>query len=146
MKSLNRWEGIGRLGQDIELKYTANNNAVASFSLAVDNSYKDKNGVNQEKTEWVPISMFGKTAEIAHQYLKKGSLVYISGEFNTRKWQDKTGADRYTTSIVVNGFDGKMQMLGSKDDGGEQQGSNQTPQQITPQTTNDSFEDDDIPF
>lgn len=157
MAGINKVIIIGRLGQDIELKYTANNDAIANFSIATSENWTDKQGQKQEKTEWHNISMFGKLAEIANQYLKKGSQVYIEGKLQTRKWQDKAGADRYTTSIVVSGFDGKMQMLDSKSTvGGNNTGYSQqasSPQSqaqqaptapITP-VTNDSF-DDDIPF
>lgn len=122
---LNRCEFIGRLGKNVEVRYTADGKAISSFSLACGESWKNKStGQKQEKTTWVPVVLFGGLADIAAKYLTKGSLVYVSGKFTTRKWQDQSGADKYTTEVVVDGFSGQMQMLG-----GNQQQSNQTQQQ-----------------
>lgn len=112
-KDLNLCQFIGRLGRDIELKYTASGSAVANFSIACNDDYKDQSGQKVERTNWVNIVMFGKLAEIAAQYLKKGAQVYIRGKQQTRKWQDtQTGQDRYTTEIIAE----EMQMLGGKNE------------------------------
>lgn len=112
---LNQCTFIGRLGRDPELRHFASGDAVANVSIAVGSTWKDKNGEKQERTEWVPLVFTGKLAEIASQYLRKGSQVYVSGEFRTRKWADKDGQDRYSTEIRVD----QMQMLGGKQDGGD---------------------------
>jgi len=101
-KDLNNCSFIGRLGRDIELKYTPSGEAVANFSIACGDDYKDKNGQKVEQTNWINIVMFSKRAELAAQYLKKGSRLYVSGKQITRKWQDKNNQDRYTTEIVAN--------------------------------------------
>jgi len=113
-RGVNKVILIGNLGQDPEVRYTPNGNAVASISIATDESYKDKNsGQLVSKTEWHKIVMFGKIAEVAGQYLKKGSKVYIEGKLQTRKWTNKEGHDVYTTEVVVD-ISGTMQMLDSK--------------------------------
>lgn len=139
MASLNKVTLIGRLGKDPETKYLPNGEAVCNFTLATSETWNNKNGERQEKTEWHQITLFRKVAEVAGKYLKKGSQVYIEGKIQTRKWQDKEGNDRWTTEIVGN----QMQMLGSKGDavpsdmpsdngavrnsGGAQQGGNSAP-------------------
>ena len=129
-KGVNKVILVGNLGKDPEIRYLPSGGAVANFSIATSESWKDKNtGEQKEKTEWHNISIFGKLAEIAGEYLRKGSQVYIEGALQTRKWQDQNGNDRYSTDVVLNGFDCKMQMLGGKSDnqgGGQQQ---QAPQQ-----------------
>jgi single-strand DNA-binding protein len=110
MASVNRVILIGNLGRDPEMRYVPSGDAVANFSVACTDSWKDKNGQKQERTEWVRISMFGKLAEIAGEYLKKGSSVYLEGRLQTRKWQDKEGNERQTTEVVAD----RMQMLGGK--------------------------------
>jgi single-strand DNA-binding protein len=162
-RGINKVILVGNLGQDPEVRYTAGGSAVTSLSLATSESWKDKNsGQMQEKTEWHRISLFGKLAEIAGEYLRKGSQVYIEGKLQTRKWQDKQGQDRYTTEVVVDGFNGVMQMLGGRGGdagmsapaGGMNQanpGMNQAAPAAAEQSApnnanfNDSF-DDDIPF
>jgi single-strand DNA-binding protein len=109
--SVNKVILIGHLGKDPEMRYTAAGAPIANFSLATSESWKDKHsGEKTDKTEWHNIVMFDKVAEIAGQYLRKGSLVYLEGKLQTRKWQDKEGNDRYTTEIVAS----QMTMLGSK--------------------------------
>ena len=104
---------VGTLGRDPEIKYTASGSAVVNINVATNESWKDKNtGEMQERTEWHRIVMFGKLAEISAQYLKKGSQAYFEGKIQTRKWQDQSGQDRYTTEIVAN----EMQMLGGRPD------------------------------
>lgn len=132
-RGVNKVILVGNLGQDPETKYLPSGNAVTNLTLATSESYKDKNtGEQKETTEWHRIAIFGKLAEIAGEYLRKGSQVYFEGKLQTRKWQDQQGQDRYTTEVMVDSFDGVMQMLGSKDGGGQQQGqgqNNQAPQQ-----------------
>jgi single-strand DNA-binding protein len=111
-RGVNKVILIGNLGKDPEVRYSPNGGAVTNITLATSESWKDKNtGEKQEKTEWHRIVFFGKLAEIAGEYLKKGAQVYIEGRLQTRKWQDKEGKDRYTTEIVA----GEMQMLGSRE-------------------------------
>jgi single-strand DNA-binding protein len=113
--SVNKVILVGRLGKDPETRYMTNGEAVTNATLATSENWKDKNGEKQEKTEWHNLVFYRRLAEIAGEYLKKGSQVYIEGKIQTRKWQDKeTGKDRYTTEIIVN----EMQMLGSKAGGG----------------------------
>jgi len=99
---------IGNLGRDPEMRYTGSGNAVANLSLATTRRYRDRDGQQQEETEWHRVVMFSRLAEIAGEYLRKGSQVYIEGRLQTRKWQDNNGQDRYTTEVVAN----EMQMLG----------------------------------
>jgi single-strand DNA-binding protein len=122
-RGVNKVILIGNLGQDPETRYTPNGNAVVNLNLATDESYKDRQtGQLVPKTEWHRIVMFGKIAEVAGQYLRKGSKVYIEGKLQTRKWQGQDGQDRYTTEVVVD-INGQMQMLDSR--GGEGGGMNQ---------------------
>ena len=113
-RGVNKVIIVGNLGQDPEVRFTPNGKAVANLTIATSESWKDQSGQIQEKTEWHKVSMFGKLAEIAGEYLKKGSQVYIEGKLQTRKWQDQQGQDRYTTEIVLDPFNGVMQMLGAK--------------------------------
>lgn len=113
MASLNKVLLIGNLGRDPEVRYMPNGEAVANFSIATTENWKDKSGVKQEKTEWHNIVMYRRLAEIAGEYLKKGRPVYIEGRLQTRKWE-KDGVTRYTTEIVAD----QMQMLGGRDGGG----------------------------
>ena len=113
MASINKVILIGNLGKDPELKFLQSGQPVANFSIATSEKWKDKStGETKEQTEWHNIIMFGKLAEIAGQYLKKGSSVFIEGRLQTRKWQDKNGQDRYTTEIIAN----EMKMLGGRGD------------------------------
>ncbi|MFK5986802.1 MAG: single-stranded DNA-binding protein [Pseudomonadota bacterium] len=119
-KGVNKVILVGNLGNDPEMRYTPDQRAIATVSLATSESWKDKNtGQTQEKTEWHRVVVFGKLAEIVGQYLKKGSQVYFEGKLQTRKWQDQSGQDRYTTEVVVDSFTGQMQMLGSRSAGGD---------------------------
>lgn len=112
--SVNKAILIGRLGKDPETRYMTSGEAVTNVSLATSENYKDKSGEKQERTEWHNLVFYRRLAEIAGEYLKKGSMIYVEGRIQTRKWQDKEGKDRYTTEIVVN----EMTMLGSKSAGG----------------------------
>src|SRR5215467_6713531 len=104
---------VGRLGRDPETRYTGGGSAVANFSVATDETYKDRNGERQKRTEWHKIVVWGKQAEIAQQYLKKGSLVFIEGRIQSREWQDKEGQKRTSFEIVANNF----RMLGGRAEG-----------------------------
>lgn len=156
--SLNKVELIGNLGADPELRYLQNGGAVANLNIATSESWKDKTtGEKKEKTEWHRVVIFGKLAEIAGEYLRKGSKVFIEGSLQTRKWQDQAGVDRYTTEINV-GMNGRMIMLSAANDnsqsGGQQQqrqqfsgGAQSRPQQQSPGNNPppDDFSDN-IPF
>ena len=110
MASLNQCNFIGRVGRDPETRYSTSGDAITNITLAVDDSYKDKNGEKIDKCEWVNVTFYRKLAEIAAQYLTKGNLVFISGKMETRKYTDKQGVEKYATSIIAH----EMQMLGSK--------------------------------
>ena len=150
MASLNQVNLIGNLGRDPEVKHLASGDAVCNFSIACSESWKDKNtGEKKEKTEWVNITIYGKLAEIAGQYLHKGSQVFLSGKLQTRKWQDKDGNDRYTTEVVCS----DMKMLGGKPaDGGQGGGQTQQRQSAPPASAPAARQapsanlDDDVPF
>ena len=122
---LNQCQFIGNLGADPETRTFQNGNKVCNLRLAVSESWKDKaTGERKEKTEWISVAVFSEgLARVAEQYLRKGSKVYISGKFTTRKWQDQSGADRYSTEIVLQGFDAKLTMLDGKPDGGQERPS-----------------------
>lgn len=126
-RGVNKVILVGNLGQDPEVRYMPNGGAVANITLATSESWRDKStGEQKEKTEWHRVVIFGKLAEVAGEYLRKGSQVYIEGQLQTRKWQDQQGVDRYSTEVVVN-IGGTMQMLGGKkaDGGSQQQGGGQ---------------------
>lgn len=121
MAGINKVMIIGNLGQDPEVKFLPSGGAVANISVATSESWKDKQtGEQKEKTEWHRVVIFGKLAEIAGEYLKKGSKVYIEGSLQTRKWTNKEGQDQYTTEIVLQGFNSKMEMLDGKAQGTQQ--------------------------
>ena len=151
MASLNKALLIGNLGRDPETRYLPSGGAVCNFSIATSERFTDQAGQKQERTEWHNIVIYGKLAEIAQQYLKKGSNVYIEGRIQTRKWQDKqTGQDKYSTEIIAD----QMQMLGgrdgARDSGQEYQNPDPQPRQQrqatpAPAKNFDDFEDD-IPF
>jgi single-strand DNA-binding protein len=145
MASVNKVILVGNLGRDPEVRYMPDGGAVTNISVATTDVWKDKAGEKQERTEWHRVVFFSKLAEIAGEYLKKGSQVYIEGRLQTRKWQDKEGQDRYTTEIVAD----RMQMLGSRAGMG---GSNEAPEREPPPSKGAkkpaAFDDmeDDIPF
>jgi single-strand DNA-binding protein len=114
MASVNKVILIGNLGKDPEVRYLPSGDAVTNISIATTDTWKDKAGEKQEHTEWHRVAFFGKLAEIAGEYLKKGSPVYVEGRIRTRKWQDKEGQDKYSSEIVAE----KMQLLGSRGGGG----------------------------
>ena len=125
MAGVNKVIILGRLGKDPEVRFLPNGGAVANLAVATSEKWKDKQtGEAKEKTEWHRVVIFGKLAEIAGEYLKKGSNAYIEGQLQTRKWQNQQGQDQYATEIVVQGFTGVMQMLD-----GKPQGQQSAPQQ-----------------
>ena len=142
MAGINKVILVGNLGQKPEVKFASNGNAIANLSVATSESWTDKNtGQKQEKTEWHKVSVFGKLAEVVGQYCDKGSKIYVEGKLQTRKWQDQSGADRYTTEVVVSGFNGVLQMLDGKSSGA--QTPNNVPQQ---EPVTQAEPNDDIPF
>ncbi|MFP4131686.1 MAG: single-stranded DNA-binding protein [Thiohalospira sp.] len=160
-RGVNKVILVGNLGADPEIRYTQNGSAVANLRLATSEQWRDKQtGENQERTEWHRVVMFGRLGEIAGEYLKKGSKVYIEGKLQTRKWQAQDGSDRYSTEVVAN----EMQMLDSRGGGGgdfggqqgggfqggqgQQQGGGAPQGQPAPQGGGGAFDDmdDDIPF
>lgn len=164
-RGVNKVILVGNIGQDPEVRFMPSGGAVANLTLATSETWKDKtSGEDKEKTEWHRVVIFGKLAEIAGEYVKKGSKIYIEGQLATRKWTDNDGNDRYSTEVVVQGFNGTMQMLDSRQ-GGQAPAQQQAPQQggyqqqATPQQkeapaqqTKSQFNeppmdfDDDIPF
>ncbi len=154
MASVNKVILVGNLGRDPETRYTTGGDPITNVSIATTDTWKDKNGEKQEKTEWHRVAFFGKLAEIAGEYLKKGSQVYVEGRLQTRKWQDKDGQDKYTTEIVAD----RMQMLGSRAGGGAGASSGEPPAErerssggggkagAAPPKKNVDDLDDDIPF
>ena len=151
MSSLNKVQIIGRLGNDPEVRYMPNGDAVANLSVATSERWKDKQtNEMKEATEWHKVTMYRRQAEVAGEYLKKGSLAYFEGSLRTRKWQDQQGNDRYTTEIISD----KMKMLDSRQDGQQapkqHQQTTSRPQQNgqqKPAMKEPDFDfDDDIPF
>ena len=142
MASLNKVMLIGNLGKDPEVRYTPSGQAVASFNLATSEKFKNKNGEWEERTEWHRVTLWARLAEIAGEYLSKGKTIYIEGRLQTRKWQDNSGNERYTTEIVGE----KMQMLSPKGEG--RRGSDVTSEPVAGGGGYEEppFQDDDIPF
>ncbi len=148
-RGINKVIIVGNLGGDPETRYMPSGSAVTNLTVATNESWKDKQtGEQKDRTEWHKVAMFNRLAEIAAEYLRKGSQVYIEGKLRTRKWQDKSGQDRWTTEIVAD----EMQMLGGRGGAGGGGGSapmssgqDSGPPSSPPQTGPDDF-DDDIPF
>jgi single-strand DNA-binding protein len=152
-RGINKVILVGNLGRDPEMRYTASGAAIANVTIATTDSWRDKqSGEKQEKTEWHRVVFFNRLAEVVGEYLRKGSQVYVEGRLQTRKWQDQSGQDKYTTEVVAN----EMQMLGGRGDGGGQaaQGGGfrdssapAAPAKPAQQPrAEDDFQDDDIPF
>ena len=146
-RGVNKVILIGNLGADPEVRYTPNGNAIANATLATSTTWRDKqSGELQDRTEWHRIVFFNRLAEIVGEYLHKGSKIYIEGSLRTRKWQDKSGIDRYTTEIIAN----EMHMLDSKGEGGSSNhhmgSSNKDSQSRGDNTVDAGISDDDIPF
>ena len=139
MASVNKVILLGNLGRDPETRYTTGGDAVCNLSIATSEQWKDKNGEKQERTEWHRVVLFGRQAEIAGEYLKKGRSVYVEGRLQTRKWQDKEGADRYSTEIVAD----RVQFVGGGSGGGGGGGGFDDAQLEVPSSAGG---DDDIPF
>ncbi len=120
-RGVNKVILVGNVGQDPVVRFTPGGDAIANISLATSERWKDKQGEQQERTEWHRIVVIGKPAEIAQQYVRKGSKLYIEGKLQTRKWQDNNGQDRYITEVLISGFNGQMQILDKLSDQGNQQ-------------------------
>lgn len=147
--SLNKVQIIGNLGRDPEIRSFANGGKVCNLRIATSETWKDKDtGEKREKTEWHSVAIFQEgLVRIAEQYLQKGSTVYIEGKLQTRKWQDQSGADKYSTEIVLQGFDGVLTMLGGKAEGGAQSGDQGGGSYQEPQRDQSPpVSDDEIPF
>ena len=138
-RGINKAIILGNLGRDPEVRYTQAGAAIVNVTVATSRTWKDDNGERQEQTEWHRVVMFGRLAEIAGEYLKKGTQVYIEGRIQTRKWTDQSGNDRYTTEIVAN----EMQMVGGKT-GGDQ--GDDKPRRTPAEAAPDVPFDDSIPF
>ena len=154
-RGVNKVILVGNLGADPETRYTAGGSAITTIRVATTESWRDKQtGENQERTEWHRVKFFGRLAEIAGEYLRKGRQVYIEGSLRTDKWQDQSGQDRYTTEVIAS----EMQMLGGRGDnaspasapGGFRDNQPARPKQAAPASASseaeDTFTDDDIPF
>lgn len=155
-RGVNRVTILGNLGNDPDVKHTNSGSAIANLTVATSEEWKDKStGESKSQTEWHRVVLFGKLAEVAGEYLRKGSQVYIEGQLRTRKWTDSAGVEKYTTEIVV-GMNGVMQMLGGKQEAKPQQSGWGQPQQPKPQQQSKPASsgphepptdfDDDIPF
>ncbi|MFT6949918.1 MAG: single-strand DNA-binding protein [Paraglaciecola sp.] len=148
-KGVNKVILVGNLGQDPEVRYMPNGNAVANLSIATSESWKDQQGQMQERTEWHRITMYRRLAEVAGEYLRKGSQIYVEGKLQTRKWQDQQGQDKYTTEIICDqmqmlggkggqggqsegGFQGQSRQAGQQNQGSKPQGGQQAPYQQAP--------------
>lgn len=142
MAALNKCSFIGNLGADPDVKYTAEGMAIATISIGVTEKWKSKSGEKQERTEWVRVKFFGKLAEIAGEYLKKGSQVYVEGKLRTEKYTDKSGVEKYSTDIIAD----EMQMLGGKQEKGESQPAAGQRNAPSSPSSDDPFPEDSIPF
>jgi|TARA_R110000796_G_scaffold231926_1_gene350042 single-strand DNA-binding protein len=151
--SVNKVILVGNLGNDPEMKYASNGNAIANLSVATSESWTNKNtGLKEERTEWHSVSIFGKIAEVAGKHLKKGSKVYLEGQIKTDSWENDKGEKQSKTKVVISGFGSTMQMLDSK---GQTYDQNQVSVDVAPTPVSaepitpvvlDDFEDKDIPF
>jgi single-strand DNA-binding protein len=143
-RGINKVIIVGNLGQDPDTRYMPSGSAVTNFTVATNESWKDKaTGEQKDRTEWHKVATFNRLAEISAEYLRKGSQVYIEGKLRTRKWQDKSGNDRYTTEIIAD----EMQMLGGRSGGGSApMGGDPGPSSAPPAPSSGDDFDDDIPF
>ena len=143
-RGVNKVILVGTLGKDPEVRYMPSGGAVANISVATSESWRGKaTGEQKERAEWHRVAIFGKLAEVAGEYLRKGSQVYLEGQLQTRKWQNQQGQDQYTTEVVLQGFNGVMQMLGGKSESGQSQ-SPQQPHQ--PMQNQNQYHDPDINY
>ena len=147
MASVNKVILVGNLGKDPDVRYLPDGGAVVNLALATSSSWKDKNtGEKREETEWHRVVIYGRLAEIAGEYCKKGRSVYIEGRLKTRKWQDQSGQDKYSTEVVLRPYKGELTLLDSKGNDG-QQGGGYTDQNASPSAANNRSDlDDEIPF
>lgn len=141
-RGVNKVILVGTLGKDPELKFSQSGTALCSASVATNETWKDKNGEKQERTEWHRVKAFGKLAEIMGEYLKKGAQAYFEGSLRTEKYTDKQGVEKYSTDIIVS----EMQMLGGKSEGGERPTRAIPASQTETPGEREPFPDDDIPF
>lgn len=118
MRGFVKVTAIGNVGRDPEIRHTQAGDPIASFSIAANEQWKSKSGEKQERTEWLNCSVFGKLAQIVRDYVKKGTPIYLEGKLQTEEWEDKDGNKRKTTKCVIDGFGGRIQLLGGKDEGG----------------------------
>jgi single-strand DNA-binding protein len=150
MSSVNKVILLGRLGKDPEVRNFQNGGKVVNFSLATSERWKDREGNQQEKTEWHNVAIFNENlGEIAEKYLRKGAQVYLEGQLQTRKWQDQSGNDRYSTEIVLRPYRGELQLIGGKRDDGDDAPFVPTRRDIDREARNlrnDMRIDDDLPF
>ena len=145
--SINKVILVGNLGAKPDIRFSSDGKAIANFSVATSESWTDKEGNKQERTEWHKVSVFGKLADVCQKYLDKGSKIYVEGKLQTRKWDNKDGVTQYTTEVVLSGWNTTLQMLDSKTHGVDPQDVEQVTEQpkIEPVPADD-FEDKDIPF
>ena len=156
MADINRAQIFGRLGKDPEIRTTQSGDKVASFSIATSERWKDKNtGEQKERTEWLNVVAWGNLAQIAERHLRKGNRVFVEGPIRTRKWQDQSGNDRYSTEIVLQGFGSRIDLIDFNDDGNQrQQGRNDDYQRPSsgapaggaPSNPASDFDLDEVPF
>jgi single-strand DNA-binding protein len=149
MSSLNKVTLIGRLGKDPEVRNFQNGGKVVNFSLATSERYKDRDGNQQERTEWHSVAIFNDhLVGVAEKYLRKGAQVYLEGQLQTRKWQDQSGNDRYSTEIVLRPYRGELQLIGGKRDDGDDAPFTPTRGDIDRETRamKRDLDDDPIPF
>jgi single-strand DNA-binding protein len=154
MSSVNKVTLLGRLGKDPEVRNFQNGGKVVNFSLATSERWKDSDGNQKERTEWHNVAIFNeKLGEVAEKYLRKGSLVYLEGQLQTRKWQDQSGNDRYTTEVVLPRFGGAITFIGGKGDGGGDAPANDAPPSVSAprrsslrSVAENRALDDDLPF
>jgi len=144
MSSVNKVTLLGRLGKDPEVRNFQNGGKVVNFSIATSERWKDSDGNQKERTEWHNVAIFNeKLGEIAEKYLRKGAQVYLEGQLQTRKWQDQSGNDRYTTEVVLPRFGGAITLIGGRGDGGGDAPANDAPRRSVAE---DRALDDEIPF
>jgi single-strand DNA-binding protein len=147
MSSLNQVSLIGRLGKDPEVRHTQGGKPIANFSVATSETWKDKSGEKQERTEWHNVVVFNEgLANVVEKYLHKGSQVYVQGQIRTRKWEDKDGATRYTTEVVLDAFNGVLRMLGGKPEGGASESEPKPQAKAKPAVRAEELLDDEVPF
>jgi single-strand DNA-binding protein len=156
MSSVNKVIILGRLGRDPEVRNFQNGGKVVNFSVATSERYKDRDGNQQEKTEWHNVAIFNeKLGEIAERYLRKGAQVYLEGKLQTRKWQDQSGQDRYSTEVVLPKFGGEITLIGGKGEGSGDAGASDAPSRDAPRSSSlrsvaenraNDYLDDTIPF